>query len=61
VFTWGWEARDIGETLVTVELRAVGRNTELHLVHERLPSRDEVVHHAEGWGGCLDKLAAVSG
>ncbi|MCI0673525.1 MAG: SRPBCC domain-containing protein, partial [Myxococcaceae bacterium] len=40
VFTWGWEGPDRHETLVTVELRSRGEDTELVLVHERFASAE---------------------
>lgn len=56
VFTWGWEGDPSPETLVTVELRPVGQETELVLVHERLASEESRDKHLQGWIGCLDKL-----
>lgn len=57
VFTWAWESWPPSqETLVTVELREVGSQTELTLTHERLPSVEARDKHAEGWNGCLDRL-----
>ena len=60
MFTWAWEVAKTGtfsdETLITVSLRPVGDATELTLVHERLPSKEEVDKHTQGWIGCLEKL-----
>ena len=60
VFTWGWvkDGQRGHESVVTVELRALGAKTELRLRHaplENKPSRD---HHLQGWQGCCESLAA---
>jgi uncharacterized protein YndB with AHSA1/START domain len=60
VFTWSWEeGTDLhgGETLVTVEFRAVPTGTEVILTHELLPSEQAVQMHREGWEACLANLA----
>jgi serine/threonine protein kinase len=58
-FTWAWELPrpDVQETQVTLEFRPNGEFTDLTLTHERF--RDEVQRngHAEGWTGCLNRLA----
>lgn len=68
VFTWAWEegggCGDSGsehpvETLVTVEFREKGQNTEVLLTHELLPNTDFRDKHDEGWSGCLNRLAKV--
>jgi len=64
VFTWEWEHdpgpwETAGKTLVTVEFREVGKETELTLTHERfatVKARDE---HGMGWKGCFDRLEKV--
>src|ERR1051326_738716 len=59
VFTWSMDADpDVGETLVTVELFARGRSTELVLTHERFATRMWRDRHAAGWIGCFDVLTA---
>lgn len=62
VFTWGWvddtgNAPDDGESLVTVELRPHGDDTELRLMHERLGTEEARAAHRAGWTGSLEKLA----
>lgn len=59
-FTWDWvqEAHRMGDTLVTVELHAVGDATEVVLSHEGFPAPDATAGHAEGWTSCLDRLEA---
>jgi uncharacterized protein YndB with AHSA1/START domain len=54
VFTWTSYA--VTDTLVTLELRALGDATELILTHDGLI--DAAIHqnHADGWGGCLANL-----
>jgi len=67
VFTWTWEndwpendrpehKRD-GETVVTLTFRAVGKDTEMTLRHERFASTASRDAHGEGWRGSFDKLA----
>jgi uncharacterized protein YndB with AHSA1/START domain len=60
VFTWAWEGMpERGEeTLVTVELRERGRETELTLSHERFTSEEMREKHQQGWEGCLGRLPA---
>lgn len=60
-FTWISEHTLDRETLVTVELRAVGEETELTLTHERLPDDDARRKHERGWTGIVEKLAARLG
>lgn len=59
-FTWRWENphMDIGESLVTLEFRAEGEKTELHLSHALLPNAEARAGHAEGWVGILSELNA---
>lgn len=58
VFTWAWETsiQPSDETLVTVELHALGENTRLVLTHERFPTVEMRDQHHEGWCGCLVRL-----
>jgi uncharacterized protein YndB with AHSA1/START domain len=57
VFTWVSPYTGDGPSRVTVELRPVGTETVLTLLHEQLP-RDVVESHGGGWGRMLDRLAA---
>lgn len=59
VSTWRWEGSD-EESLLTVELdeREPGV-TELVLTHARFADAESRDRHAEGWTGCLAKLADV--
>jgi serine/threonine protein kinase len=62
-FTWAWEPNEPGtlETQVTVEFRPKGDGTELVLTHERFRSEPDKNSHAQGWQGCLDRLARKFG
>ena len=58
VYTWSWEAEpEFGETLVTVEFRAMGNSTEVVLTHELFPNEKARQDHDKGWNSCLDRLA----
>jgi serine/threonine protein kinase len=58
-FTWAWEAPrpDVQETQVTLEFRPHGEFTDLVLTHERFRDDGQRKGHAEGWTGCLSRLA----
>jgi uncharacterized protein YndB with AHSA1/START domain len=56
VYTWNWDHRDIGDTLVTLELHDLGGRTEIVLTHERFPNTEERDGHNQGWSGCFDRL-----
>jgi uncharacterized protein YndB with AHSA1/START domain len=56
VYTWRWSDPESVETLVTVEFKDLGPETEVTLRHERFvdaPHRDS---HLQGWTGCLENL-----
>jgi uncharacterized protein YndB with AHSA1/START domain len=57
VYTWKWEGGEMGETVVTVEFRDLGGETEVVLVHELFPSAEVRDHHNEGWVALLEHLA----
>lgn len=61
VFTWSWAegGMDIGETLVTVEFRGEGDQTEISVTHELLPTEEARQAHADGWNGTLVRLDRV--
>lgn len=57
VFTWTSEGRiGVRDSLVTVELKAVGGKTELSLTHDIAPPTPEGRAHAEGWEACFTSL-----
>jgi uncharacterized protein YndB with AHSA1/START domain len=58
VFTWISKNTLDRETLVTVELRPIGQETELTLTHERLPDDEARRKHERGWTAIVEKLAA---
>jgi uncharacterized protein YndB with AHSA1/START domain len=60
VFTWISHAVEgVGGSLVTLEFRENGAETELVLTHERLGSAEVAAQHESGWGSVFDKLAAA--
>ncbi len=57
--TWIWEEDDKSEeqeTLLTLEFRERGKQTELILTHENLKSIESRDNHEEGWTAILDQL-----
>lgn len=70
VFTWQFEKDGSGdqfgeveppEMLVTVELKALGKRTELTLTHERFASVESRDRHEDGWTRCLESLGKFLG
>jgi len=59
VFTWISNHTLGRETLVTVELRAVGDETDLTLTHEYLPDDEARRKHERGWTSIAENLAAI--
>ncbi|HWZ85237.1 MAG TPA: SRPBCC domain-containing protein [Thermoanaerobaculia bacterium] len=64
VYTWTWKhdagfGEPEGDTLVTVEFRERGKETELVLTHERFTSAQARKEHAGGWKSCLDRFEKV--
>jgi uncharacterized protein YndB with AHSA1/START domain/predicted Ser/Thr protein kinase len=62
-FTWAWETprADTHETQVTLEFRPRGEATELVLTHDRFRDAELRAAHAQGWQGCLERLAREVG
>ncbi|MDP9018316.1 MAG: SRPBCC domain-containing protein [Candidatus Eremiobacteraeota bacterium] len=59
-YTWTWEEdtpEEEHETLLTIEFRDLGEQTELILTHENLASAQSRDNHTRGWNQWLDKLA----
>lgn len=49
-FTWDWEGRSVGETLVTITFRRVdAEHTEVALTHERFDDPQRMGRHRQGW------------
>ncbi len=59
VLTWAWEHAPDRVSLLTVTLRPKEDGTELILRHERFADDAAKSKHAEGWSGCLGRLARV--
>jgi len=69
VFTWAWEqipppknkAEDMedSESLVTVQLIARGKSTEMIFTHENFTTAKVRDSHRKGWDGCFDALDKV--
>lgn len=60
VYTWFWETNPgMGETVVTVEFRDLGTETEVVLTHELFPAEADRNTHETGWTACLEKLARL--
>ena len=72
VMTWAWDHGDMAgmETLVTLEFDAAGEfgaagaETDLTLVHAKLPSQNALDMHNQGWTSsfkCLDQSIEAGG
>ncbi|HJU08108.1 MAG TPA: SRPBCC domain-containing protein [Rhodanobacteraceae bacterium] len=55
-FTWVSETTRGKETVVTIELTARGKQTELRLTQEGLPDEESATKHTGGWTHFLDTL-----
>jgi uncharacterized protein YndB with AHSA1/START domain len=60
VYTWRWieGVRDTRESLVTVEFREAGHQTEVVLVHDNFVGPGPLDMYDAGWRSGLDKLRA---
>lgn len=56
-FTWVSEHTRGKESVVTIEFKPRGNQTELSLTHEGLPDEDMAMAHTQGWTFFLDTLA----
>ena len=57
VFTWSWpNSTPERVSVVTIEFRAVGKETDLLFKHEQLFDEKVRDDHKRGWSGSLDKL-----
>jgi uncharacterized protein YndB with AHSA1/START domain len=66
VMTWVWDHGDLAgiETLVTIELAEAGGETDLTLIHEKLPGQAFLDLHRQGWTSsfkCLDRVIEENG
>jgi uncharacterized protein YndB with AHSA1/START domain len=57
VFTWISKATYERETIVTVDLKARGKECELTLTHEKLPGKEAASGHQNGWNRVAELLA----
>jgi uncharacterized protein YndB with AHSA1/START domain len=57
VFTWAWRSTPERLSLVTVLIKPDRGGSLLTLTHEQFFDEAARDRHAEGWTGCLDKLA----
>jgi uncharacterized protein YndB with AHSA1/START domain len=55
-FTWMSEGTEGKESVVTIELVARGKQTELVLTHEGLPSEANAESHRGGWSDFAEQL-----
>lgn len=58
-FTWGWDGSPDAATLVTVELRKNGADTELTLTHSKFTDDKTRDMHNQGWMGCIGRLEVL--
>jgi uncharacterized protein YndB with AHSA1/START domain len=61
-YTWRWENGELagtGESLVTVEFRAVPAGSRVTIRHELLADAARGAHE-QGWSDCLDALGGVA-
>ena len=58
VYTWAWQGTRMAgiETLVTVDFREVGQDTEVLLTHEGFSTHGDHTAHRDAWIGCFDRL-----
>ena len=56
VYSWRWEGSEDSDTLVTVEFKQLGLETEVTLTHINFPNSDTASHHSQGWSGIFARL-----
>jgi uncharacterized protein YndB with AHSA1/START domain len=56
VYTWRVSEAKTAAERVTVTFAALGEETEVIVVHERIPTEAMRDMHEQGWAGCLDGL-----
>jgi serine/threonine protein kinase len=62
-FTWAWQPHtpNTRETQLTLDFHRKENGTQLVLTHERFRSQKDRDDHAQGWQGCLRRLARKLG
>ena len=58
VYTWAWEGAEGPPTTVTVLFTAVGKQTQVELIHVNFPNEEAAQHHSQGWSGIYANLSA---
>ena len=61
-YTWTYEGDEDWadcESVVSVEFKAIGDQTELRLTHTGFPSAESRGNHSQGWGACMDKIDSL--
>ena len=56
VYTWHVGSDEVPAERVTVTFEARGKETEVIVAHERIPTEAMRDMHEQGWVGCLDGL-----
>lgn len=54
VFTWN--SCKVKNTLVTIQLQSIRKQTEITLLHEFLSNEEEYINHKNGWHECFEHL-----
>jgi len=59
VYTWAWQGTRMDgiESLVTVDFREAGQDTDVLLIHEGFTSDGDHAAHRDAWIGCFDRLS----
>jgi uncharacterized protein YndB with AHSA1/START domain len=61
VFTWNSDNAGVRDSVVTIELKELGRETELTLIHTLDPDTNEGRAHARGWTVSISNLERLLG
>jgi uncharacterized protein YndB with AHSA1/START domain len=59
VFSWISSLTNSKPSLVTIQFKKKGNQTELALTHEELPNQGSANKHSGGWASILEKLVYV--
>jgi uncharacterized protein YndB with AHSA1/START domain len=59
VYTWEWDHQKGAVTVVSVEFRASGDQTELVLTHTGFADAELRDAHESGWTGCIDAFESL--
>lgn len=60
IYTWAWEGQEASQTLVTVEFRELGTQTEVLLRHEGFADERVRDDHGQGWSDCVARLEELA-